>query len=597
MNVTNARSRNNPVSNQNSTEEYNDKRRWPAVITGVGSSIIAGLIVGAAWREFLPAQAGLLGLGVFVWGQSQFKSLTWASTHALLTGFSGQLAACAGWLASTASVLAGTGALISWILAAAICLFHSMVFVVFAVGFWGARILLKKQSSGSAGHHGRRQLRRRRERTVTDSNSVSRRYLLSLFVQRNFKLCPWLLLVAPVIWGVAEFLTPTFYPFSMGCLLVDQPALCQLAEVGGTHLLSVFAVAISVLLPLTVVFVRFLITEHGVTRDFADLTIPLTMFAVVIIVGSWSYQRKHKIERMQRIAEKRNDGIRILMVQAETETSLANGRMIRASRKVSAQADLVLWPEAALGNYNRELVDFSNTKTVAANSIGNNTRFRPFPNPGVFLLAGADTWAGVSQGGPSKNFVSALLLDDKEQLVGRHDKVSLMPYGEYIPGEKLFPQIRKWLGSTRIISRGDAVATIGELKGQRLGVLLCCEDMNPELFRQLALQRADILISLGNGMAFDDSLPLKQHLRISRLRAIENRRYFARCMSRGVSVLLSPAGEIVHQLPTMQDGAMLFDVPAIENDITPYTKYGNAPFLWFSSLYTIVWLVLVKRLN
>lgn len=576
--------------------KHDDNRRWHSVFARVGCSVIAGLIVGAAWREFLPAQAGLLGLGVFILVQSQLKNFFAATALALLTGFAGQLVACVVWLVSTASVLAGTGPLISGVLAAVICLYHSAVFVVFAIGYLSARTLTAKLAQLPNNRSNRRQEKRQRRRDRNlEFNSAGYRFA-RFFCHKTAQLSSWHLLLVPVVWGVAEFLTPTFYPFSMGCLLADDPALCQVAEFGGVYALSMFAVAISLGVPLAAVCARFVLTCEGTARSRSDLVLPAGVVVVVFFIGFWSHQRKTELDRQQTVAASRNEGLKLLMVQAETETSVANRRMIRASRKISGKADLVLWPEAALGNYNRELVDFSDTKTVAANAIGQKTRFRPFPNPGVFLLAGADTWANeISQGRPGQNFVSALLLDKQEQLVGRHDKVSLMPYGEYIPGEMLIPQIRDWLGSSRIISRGEKVQTIGEVKGQHLGVLLCCEDMEPELFRRLTKQNADVLVSLGNGMAFDEPLPLRQHFRISRLRAIENRRYFARCMSRGVSVLLSPTGEIVHQLPSMQDGAMLFEIPKLEQTSTLYTQFGNAPFLLFSCVYVIGWRLLAKR--
>lgn len=567
------------------------------LLSRIGLSLLAGLVLGAAWREFFPALTGLLGLGFFFWAQAQSRHLLPAAILALLTGLVGQLVACASWLVATASVLAGTGTVLSCVFAFLICLFHSMVFVVFASFFWcGKSLSAKLASNRKRGNRPRQARRRRLKRDESVPNDSIEKGLVQSVARSIESLNVWHLFFVPVAWGLAELVTPTFYPFSMGCLLVDHPALCQLAELGGVHLLSAFAVLIALVVPFACACVSSLLLKDEGTQPFATWVATAGVISVVVSVGLWSNHRFLQVKQLQAAAEKRRDGIKLLMVQAETETSVANKRMIRASRKVSDNADLVLWPEAALGNYNRELLDFSDTDKVASNSIGLNTRFRPFPDPGAFLLAGADTWlAGHTNKSPRQSFVSALLFDRSEQLVGRHDKVGLMPYGEYIPGEQWFPQIREWLGSSRIISRGSRLETIGQVKGQTLGVLLCCEDMDPDLFRTLAAKDADVLISLGNGMAFNTTLPLKQHFRISRLRAIENRRYFARCMSRGVSALLSPSGETVHRLPTMQDGAMLFEVPRLEPISTKFTRYGNTPLVFLLAIYSIVWIVLARR--
>ena len=175
------------------------------------------------------------------------------------------------------------------------------------------------------------------------------------------------------------------------------------------------------------------------------------------------------------------------------------------------------------------------------NAFGMGYRFQPFPDPQCYLLAAGYSW--TRQPGQRKfdsKYVSAYLFDPQEQMVGRHDKIELMPGGEYVPGRNLV----SWLSptwATKMIRKRSPCP--GERKQNRsaplmnlpLRVMLCCEDMFPSIARDMTNRGADILVCLANGMCFNSEVVLQQHFAISRFRAIENNRYFLRCGSFGVS--------------------------------------------------------------
>src|SRR5690606_21198212 len=146
-------------------------------------------------------------------------------------------------------------------------------------------------------------------------------------------------------------------------------------------------------------------------------------------------------------------------------------------------------------------------------------------------------------------FVSAFLIDKQENILGRYHKRTLLPLGEYVPGDKWFPSLGELALLYRTIQPGKD-AGILKLPGKaRFGALICYEDMIAANARQSAHEGAQVLVSLINGPAFGDTFAMRQHRQLAHFRAIENRRYLVRCASTGVTTVIAPTGKIVAALP------------------------------------------------
>ena len=498
------------------------------------ASLIPGILIGIAWRVEGFGLLGIPGLAIFFYVQSCLTRFRSVSLSALITGTTAYLIACS-WFGYTIEYLIHLDEFSANLLILPVCMLQGGHYVLFAI-VW-------------------------------------------LLARRISKFGFWL---APFLWSIVQGNWPGLFPCRNGCLLLDCPPLCQIAEFGGVGLVSIFAGALSLALTVLALVISSRMPESP--SDHSMLTpklfrrygvlymVAISFLAVTVFL--WGQQRTNELSRQIRVS--RANPLRLLIVQANTELKASNTRMIKVSRQFEGQVDLVVWPESSLGSYNRELKDFTNAETVRGNSKGEDMKFQPFPNPVAPLLAGASTWRPTKDGKPPKShFVSALLFDTEEQLVGRHDKVELMPYGESIPGEWLFPFFRKWFGSQERVLVGDSTAPIGTAAGMDLGVALCCEDMHPGLVRRLVEGGADLIVTLGNGIAFDSEIALQQHFRIAQMRAIEHRKYFLRCTSHGVSGLIDPIGELTIELPLMIDGAAYIKVPRIKATSTTYSSNGE----------------------
>lgn len=239
--------------------------------------------------------------------------------------------------------------------------------------------------------------------------------------------------------------------------------------------------------------------------------------------------------------------------------------------------DLIIWPEAALPVVLQEEPEYFIKLREYLNTI--NTP----------LLFGSVT---MSDG---LYYNSAVLLDGQGRWLGQYDKLHLVPFGEYIP----FRNVMKFLDTIAPIgdiARGKSY-TIFKLPGyaQGFGVLICFEDVFPELARSFVSRGAGVLVNITNDAWFGKTPEAYQHLAASVFRAVENRVYLARCANTGVSAFISPKGEIASVLSD-QDGNNIFVSGYISDTVrfknkkpSLYNLYGDMfPLTCFLFLFYFI---------
>ncbi len=183
---------------------------------------------------------------------------------------------------------------------------------------------------------------------------------------------------------------------------------------------------------------------------------------------------------------------------------------------------------------------------------------------------------------------SALLFDAQGQRVFVYDKVHLVPFGEYEP----FPLIHRVVTSVSSdvggFHKGNKYV-VGQLAhGNTFGVFICYEAIYPGEVRRFAAGGAQLLLNISNDGWFGRSAAAEQHLRMARVRAVENRRWIVRSTNNGFTVSIDPYGRIFRPLPT--DVRAAVDLPYdFRSDETTYTRFGD----WFAWLCVLVSVILV----
>ena len=243
--------------------------------------------------------------------------------------------------------------------------------------------------------------------------------------------------------------------------------------------------------------------------------------------------------------------------------------------------DLLVWPEAP-APFSFEDPQFARRASSLA------IRFHhPF-------LAGAIEWkpftnsSGQTPHDVQAPYNSAILVDAQGQDVFTYDKVHLVPFGEYEP----FSLIHRVVTSVSSEVGGFRPGTkysVGHLPdGFIFGTFICYEAIFPGEVRRFAANGAQLFINISNDGWFGRSAAPEQHLRMARVRAVENRRWLLRVTNNGFTVSVDPYGRFVASIPP--DLRTATDLPYdFRTDETIYTRFGD----WFAWLCVIVSAILL----
>ncbi|NBU25629.1 MAG: apolipoprotein N-acyltransferase [Gammaproteobacteria bacterium] len=192
---------------------------------------------------------------------------------------------------------------------------------------------------------------------------------------------------------------------------------------------------------------------------------------------------------------------------------------------------------------------------------------------GSALLLGMIREEAVPAGEPPRYFNSILALDRELQF---HDKHHLVPFAEFFP----VPQfVRRWMRMMNLpysdfTPGGPAQAPL-RIAGLVLEASICYEDAYAAT-RLRGLRDATALVNVTNDAWFAHSPARYQHLQISRMRAIEARRFLIRAANDGVSAVVGPYGELQASAPEYRP-AVLRAAVIPRTGLPPYARTGDLP--------------------
>jgi apolipoprotein N-acyltransferase len=241
--------------------------------------------------------------------------------------------------------------------------------------------------------------------------------------------------------------------------------------------------------------------------------------------------------------------------------------------------DLIVWPEAP-APFTDSDPRFQRSMALIAQSDS------------AALIAGG---IGVNNPSPTEGSVdfynAAMVIAPDGDLVGRYDKIHLVPFGEYIPFQQYLTFAHKLTGRVSSFSRGTRRSTF-RLNGHRYGIFICYEAVFADEVRHFAQLGAEVLVNISDDGWYGDTSAPWQHLNMARMRAIENRRWLLRATNNGVTAVIDPYGRVRQSIPRHQVDAL----PAqygFRDDVTYYSEHGDV-FAWLCVLVSaglIVWAV------
>jgi apolipoprotein N-acyltransferase len=188
------------------------------------------------------------------------------------------------------------------------------------------------------------------------------------------------------------------------------------------------------------------------------------------------------------------------------------------------------------------------------------------------------------------DYNSALLYADGRR-VQHYYKMRLVPFSEYFPYERLFPQVHQFMESlvTFFWDEG-AVPTVFEAAGIKFATPICFEDTFGYISREFTVDGAELIVNMSND-SWSHSLPCQnQHFAMSVFRAVENKRSVVRATTSGQTAAIDPNGAVLALAPPFIETTISAEVPVMTGS-TLYTKIGDIlPLIFciFSGLGLII---------
>jgi apolipoprotein N-acyltransferase len=167
---------------------------------------------------------------------------------------------------------------------------------------------------------------------------------------------------------------------------------------------------------------------------------------------------------------------------------------------------------------------------------------------------------------------TAFLITD-QGIVGRYDKIQLVPFGEFLPLSGVLGFVRGWAQFIAELEAGSR-AVVFKAPPAPFGVVICYEGIFPDLFRKFVRDGALLMVNMTNDAWFGRTSGPAQHLAMYPFRAVEHRVSIVRAANTGVSAFIAPSGMIVRRLQLFERGVMTDGVP-LRTRLTVFTRIGD----------------------
>lgn len=248
--------------------------------------------------------------------------------------------------------------------------------------------------------------------------------------------------------------------------------------------------------------------------------------------------------------------------------------------------DLLIWPEGVVPGFARW---DTNTHHAITNLVARH---------GVWLLLGSDDAAPAKRPRTPDDydvFNGAFLVSPQGEFVARYRKQRLVIFGEYIPFARWLPFLERWTGMGSFAAGDGPVPFVAPPLRLKTSVLICFEDVFPQLVRTHVEEDMDFLVNITNDGWFGESAAQWQQAANAAFRAVENGLPLVRCSNNGITCWIDAQGRMHDEfLPGTQDaygaGFKVVSIPLLDGTKrapTFYRKHGDV-FGWACVALTVL---------
>ncbi|MGH7329125.1 MAG: apolipoprotein N-acyltransferase, partial [Polyangiaceae bacterium] len=361
---------------------------------------------------------------------------------------------------------------------------------------------------------------------------------------------------------------PMVFPWNPAGGATPWPAMVQLADIVGERGVSAIMALASALL-----------AEAWLVREEKRRAGTLAVIAIAIPIATAlvGWIRIREIDALRDTAPK----VSVALVQPSVGATLRWDP--RAASGISSElqsltetaekkgADLTVWHEAA---YPYVLPHASRRGPQGRASIVGGRVHGP-------VLAGV-----ILRQADRDSTNSAILVQRDDSFGEPYDKMHLLWFGETVPLADVFPWLRHAFARASGLAPGDhqVLLSTGKI---RASVLNCFEDILPGAGREAMSVRPNLIVNVTNDAWFHPSEESELHMRMSVMRAVEERRDMVRAVNFGTTTWVDAAGRVRARYDLPIAGVLMTEPALLDTPLTFFGRFGEWPTLIFASVLAI----------
>ncbi len=257
-------------------------------------------------------------------------------------------------------------------------------------------------------------------------------------------------------------------------------------------------------------------------------------------------------------------------------------RLIKISDPDKDKKTLFVWPEGIF--YQSYLEDIKKYQDIFKNEFSENH----------LIVLGINNFTNLNDTKNQKYFNSLAVLNHKLEILSLYNKINLVPFGEFLPLEKILNKfgLKKITRGYTSFSSGNKreLINLGNKFNEKLILpLICYEIIYPAGIKKKN-QFPDLVINISEDAWFGKSIGPNQHFTKTIYRSIEEGVFVARSANKGVSAFVNPNGKVLKSLKTGESGNIELKFPYFFKS-TLFSKYGNKIFFLIIFLYIFLALI------
>ena len=377
-----------------------------------------------------------------------------------------------------------------------------------------------------------------------------------------------------LIFGTIEFIRGTIltgFPWNLiAYSFSNHIEILNITSIIGTYGFNLFCISL------------FASTSFLIFRDSKkEINVCILFFIITLFFYFFGSQRLERFNNLEAI--KLNHKIRVISSNVSIDRFYKDidpisviDDLIKISSPKNNEKMIFIWPESILPDISKN--QLREYKFLFENEFNENH----------ILLIGINEIKENSQ--IIRYFNSLTIYDHNLEILDSYNKVNLVPFGEFLPFEKILGLIglKTITNNYQSYSKGEKrnVLEVKKLNfSVRLLPLICYEIIyTGKIFNN---RDFDFIVNISEDGWFGQSVGPYQHFVHSIYRGIESGKYVLRSANNGIAAIVNPLGIVEKKVDLNQSGYVDF----IESKkITPtiFSKYGNKIFGLMILLYILL---------